>query len=200
MTNYSVGNLAEKYETSNRGPGYISNGSQWGDPGGDSYGSYQLETKLGTMQAYLHGDDKFINSLKQFTINSEAFKAKWKALAEEDPQGFEQSQFDYLAKKPGGYNDAIAYAQKLGWSTDSFAMQSAIFSTVNQSGGWKNGIFNKVDISQLEPVQTQINKLYDARAKYFKNLNIDATVKKNIIKDRTVDERQDALTLAKKFG
>lgn len=196
MPDKKIGELAAKYETSNKGPGYISNGSAWGDPGGDSYGSYQLETKKGTMQEYLRGNDKYINALKPLKINSLEFKNKWRELAKQDPEGFEQSQFDYLANKPNGYNTAIKYAQQLGWAVGNFALQSAIYSIVNQSGNWKSGIFNKAGINESDSPATQVNKLYDARANYFRGLSsLSPMIKKNIIKQRTVLERKDCLKL-----
>lgn len=194
MTNYKVGDLAEKYETSNRGPGYISNGSSWGDPGGDSYGSYQIETKKGTMQEYLKGSDRFIDSLKTLSINSAAFKGKWKELAVQDPEGFQQSQFDFLSKKPNGFNDCVRYAEKLGININSFAMLSALFSTSNQSGGWKK-ILDRAHIVLHEDTVNQINKLYDSRAAYFKSLDIPTAVRVSIVQNRTVDERKDCIKL-----
>lgn len=192
-----IGDLAAKYETSGKGVGYISTGMGGKDPGGISYGNYQLETKLGTMQAYLKSKEggKYAKELNKFTVNSTNFKNKWKQLAKDDPVGFNYSQFLYLANKPNGYNDAIKYAKQLGWAVDNFAMQSAIYSTVNQSGGWKTGIFNKAGIKKTDNVKDQLNKLYDARAAYFKRIKLDATVKRNIIKNRTVDERRDAIRL-----
>lgn len=195
MTDYRVGNLAEKYETSNRGPGYVSNGSSWGDPGGDSYGSYQLESKLGTLQEYLKVGDKYTNALGSFTINSDNFKAMWRRLGADDSEGFQQSQFDFLCKKRGGYNDAIQYAKVLGWAADNFALQSAIFSTCNQSGRWKTQIFDMAGIEKGDSVTVQINKLYDARAAYFRRIKIPEKVRSSILKQRTVEERKDCLKL-----
>lgn len=193
---YKIGELSEKYEVSNRGPGYISSGASWGDPGGDSYGSYQLETKKGTMQEYLQGNDRFINTLKKFKINSLEFRAKWRQLAAEDEDGFEQSQFNYLANKRRGAVEALRYADQLGWDANNFALQSAVFSTVNQSGGWRKGIFDKAGIKATDDIKTQINKLYDARAAYFKSLtSLTPEIKRNIIQQRTVLERKDCLKL-----
>lgn len=193
---YNIANLAEKYETGKKDPGFISNGSKWGDPGGDSYGSYQIETKKGTMQAYLKTKDGFTSELIKYKMNSPEFKDCWKRLAKEDPEGFQQSQFEFLCRKPGGYNDAIAYAKKLGWAADNFALRSAIFSTSNQSGGWKNGIFNKAGIKPTDNIKTQIHKLYDARAAYFISLSsLPEKVKANIVRARTEDERRDCLAL-----
>lgn len=192
-----IGDLAAKYETSGKGVGFISTGMGGKDPGGISYGNYQLETKKGTMQAYLKSKESgtYGAALRQFTVNSTNFKNKWKQLAKDDPEGFNYSQFLYLANKPNGYNDAIKYAEKLGWNTDNFAMQSAIYSTVNQSGGWKTGIFSKAGIKKSDSLLVQLNKLYDARADYFRRIRLDPVVKRNIIKNRTVDERKDAIRL-----
>lgn len=199
---YKVGDLTKKYETGNRGSGYISNGNAWQDPGGTSYGSYQLETNKGTMYEYLKTvDDVFTKQLRKLTVNSEVFKATWKELAKADPEGFEQSQFNYLANKPNGYFDGLKYANKLGWSINNLAMQSAIYSTVNQSGGWKAGIFSKAGIDVRDDLEVQINKLYDARARYFRSLptggkgQMTKETQRNIIKNRTVDERKDCLKL-----
>lgn len=190
-----IGQLTAKYETSNRGPGYISSGESWGDPGGTSYGSYQLESKLGTLQAYLKTDDKYTNELNKYKINSNEFKNKWRELAKQDPDGFETSQFLYLANKPNGYVDGYNWAKANGWNVDNLAMQSAIYSAVNQSGGWKN-FFRKAGIQNNDPIVTQINKLYDARAQYFRNLSsLSQKIKDAIIKQRTVLERKDALKL-----
>lgn len=181
---YHIADLAEKYETSNRGPGYISNGSKWGDPGGDSYGSYQIETKQGTMAAYLRTNDMFTNALRSYSMNSAAFKQCWTELATNFPEQFQQSQFDFLCKKANGYNDAIAYAQKIGMMYNNFAMQSAVFSTSNQSGGWKI-IFNNAKIQPSDSIEIQLNKLYDARARYFLSLSsLTRAIKNSILQQR----------------
>ena len=46
-----LGELSAKYETGGRGPGTVSTGS--GDPGGVSYGSYQMATKTGTVARFV---------------------------------------------------------------------------------------------------------------------------------------------------
>src|ERR1700679_4362727 len=182
---FHIADLAEKYETSNRGPGYISSGINWGDPGGDSYGSYQIETAQGTMKDYLTTvDDMFTRELKLLPINSPSFMKTWKDLANTYPDLFQESQFKFLCNKHNGYSDALAYARRLGWSVDNFAIQSAIFSTSNQSGEWKN-IFNAANIKAADNAPTQINKIYEARAEYFKSLSsINTKIKRNIMQQR----------------
>jgi hypothetical protein len=149
------------------------------------------------MSAYLKTKDVFTDALRPLKMNSKEFKAKWKELALKNPREFQESQFNYLASKPNGHYDALRYAERLGWRTDNFALKSAIFSTSNQSGGWKK-IFNDANIYGYDNITTQINKLYDARARYFSNLSsLTATIKKNIIRERTVNERRDCLELLK---
>ena len=46
-----LGDVSAKYESGNGGAKTISSGT--GDPGGVSYGSYQLASKTGTLEAFL---------------------------------------------------------------------------------------------------------------------------------------------------
>src|SRR5215207_4341280 len=48
----ALGSLSAKYETGARGCGTVSTGS--GDPGGVSYGSYQMATKMGTVTRFVN--------------------------------------------------------------------------------------------------------------------------------------------------
>lgn len=190
-----VGQLTAKYETSGRGPGFISNGMGGKDPGGISYGSYQLESKKGTLQAYLKTSDKFTDKLRRLKVNSQEFMNMWRQLAKEDPEGFETSQFNYLANKPNGYVDGYNWAKANGWAVNDLAMQSAIYSAVNQSGGWRN-FFRSSGISPSDSIEVQLDKLYDARAAYFRSLKtLTPDIKDSIIKNRTINERKDAKKL-----
>lgn len=184
MPDYKIGELAKFYETGGKGPGYISNGATWGDPGGDSYGSYQLESKQGTIQAYIATKDPYTLQLKNLTVNTREFKEKWRDMADKDPEGFQQSQFDFLYNKREGGAAAYQYAKQLGWDADNFALHSAIFSTSNQSGRWRKGIFALAGIKMGDSIETQINKLYDARAAYFKRIKLPLDIKESIMRHR----------------
>lgn len=196
----SIGDLAASYEVSEmKGQplqsqvGFISKGMGGKDPGGISYGRYQLETNKGTMQEFLKSPEgqKFSN-LQGVKINSPEFRSEWQKTAAADPQAFDQAQFNYLKTK--AYDKAIPIASQKGFDVEHPAVQQALFSTANQSGGWKN-ILNKAGVKPGDSVEMQINKLYDARANYFKNLDLSPDVKSSIIKNRTIDERRDALAL-----
>ena len=91
-----LGKLSEKYESGGRGPGTVSTGV--GDPGGVSYGTYQLASRVGRADEFVakHYPDEFAG-LKGGTAE---FTAKWKALAAADPKapaGFAGVQADGFA-------------------------------------------------------------------------------------------------------
>ncbi len=196
----SIGNLAASYEVSalkgkpiESQVGFISGGMGGKDPGGISYGRYQLETNKGTMQGFLKSPEgQQFSNLQGVKINSPEFRSEWQKTAAADPHGFDQAQFNYIKTKD--YDKAVPYASAKGFDTENPAIQQALFSTANQSGGWKN-IINKSGVRPGDDAATQINKLYDARASYFRNLDLSPDVKSSIIKNRTIDERQDALAL-----
>jgi hypothetical protein len=187
----NIGDLAEKYETGGRGPGFISNGDQW-DPGGDSYGSYQLASKVGTLQGYMKTSLPFVAQLRPYRIKSPSFNKMWKAIAAQFPEEFKRSQFEYVLTL--SYDPCRKYADSIG-ITSGMAVDSALFSLSNQSGGWKK-ILDGANIFQLDAEETQVNKLYDARARYFRSLSsLSPKVKAAVIEQRTVLERADCLKL-----
>ncbi|MFN9550895.1 MAG: hypothetical protein ACK56Q_11515, partial [Pirellulaceae bacterium] len=75
----SLGKLSEKYESGGRGPATVSSGV--GDPGGVSYGTYQLASKIGRADEFVREFyPKEFDGLKGGTPE---FTARWKRLAEE---------------------------------------------------------------------------------------------------------------------
>ncbi len=190
---YAIGEIAVKYEVGSKGPGFISNGSKW-DPGGTSYGSYQLALTPGTLRGFLHNGSEYADELSKYTPDTRAFNDKWRELAARDPDGFKQAQFDYIMKI--SFLPAREYADKLGWP-DNLAINTALFSISNQHGGYKKIMNNTNIYANKNDMKDLINKFYDARAKYIKNLTNPKLVKirANLIKNRTIDERADVLKL-----
>ena len=104
-----LGDLSAAYE-SNGNPGCISSG--WGDPGGKSYGMYQLSSNAGSLQEYVqwlqNNDWWFGANLAQYPLTSAEFDAAWQWLA--DPangnrEDFARSQHEYI--KYAYYDPAI---------------------------------------------------------------------------------------------
>ena len=87
-----LGKLSEKYESGGRGPGTVSTGV--GDPGGVSYGTYQLASKVGRADAFVaqHYPEEF----KGLKGGTPEFTAKWKALAAADPKALHAKEHEYI--------------------------------------------------------------------------------------------------------
>ena len=130
-----LGSLSAKYETGGRGPGVVSTGV--GDPGGVSYGSYQMASKMGVPQRFV-GQTGFpwATDFANLTAGTAEFTACWKRIAAAQTDAFQkaqhafikQSHYDLLAAK-------ILAENKLDVNTRSFALQNVIWSTAVQHGG-----------------------------------------------------------------
>jgi LysM repeat protein len=130
-----LGGLSAKYETSGRGPGTVSTGS--GDPGGVSYGSYQMATKTGTVARFVsqpnfHWRTEF-ESLVPGTVE---FTSKWKQIAADEPSAFQAAQHDFIKKSH--YDPLVAKIlddDGLDVNSRSHALRDAVWSTSVQHGG-----------------------------------------------------------------
>lgn len=92
LDKWFLGKTSKRYESGSGGPATISSGV--GDPGGISYGSYQLSTTKGTLAKYLKYSDNYNHAFDGLKPKTEEFDQKWKELANNDPQ-FHQSQHEY---------------------------------------------------------------------------------------------------------
>jgi murein DD-endopeptidase MepM/ murein hydrolase activator NlpD len=131
----ALGSLSAKYETGGRGPGTVSTGA--GDPGGVSYGSYQMASKMGTAARFVSQPGfPWAQDFKGLAAGSAQFTAVWKHIATEQTAKFQeaqhafikQSHYDLLAAK-------ILSENKLDVNTRSRALQDVIWSTAVQHGG-----------------------------------------------------------------
>ncbi len=76
----ALGELSAKYETGGRGPGTVSTGA--GDPGGVSYGSYQMATKMGTATRFVtQAGFPWLSDFQNLKAGSAPFTACWKRIA-----------------------------------------------------------------------------------------------------------------------
>lgn len=199
-SNGSIGSLAAKYESSGN-IGTIANNA--GDIGGASYGKYQIATNTGTMSSYLsylrkNYPDQY-KALSGKSPGSSAFNSAWKSLASSNPNGFEQSQEQFI--KDSHYEPAragVINATGVDFGKRSSALQNVLFSLATQHGtagaakivknaGIKAGM-NDADI---------INRIYDERSandgkRYFPSSS--ASIRKAVV-NRFKQERQDALNM-----
>jgi len=130
-----LGCLSAKYETGGRGPGVVSTGA--GDPGGVSYGSYQMASKMGVPQRFVgQAGFPWAKDFQNLTAGTADFTACWKRIAAAQTDEFQeaqhafikQSHYDLLAAK-------ILADDNLDVNTRSFALQNVVWSTAVQHGG-----------------------------------------------------------------
>ena len=131
----TLGTLSAKYETGGRGPGTVSSGA--GDPGGVSYGSYQMATKTGTVARFVaQAGFPWAQDFKNLAPGTTPFSDCWKRIATNQKDAFQkcqhefikQSHYDLLAAK-------ILSDDGLNVNTRSHALQDVVWSTAVQHGG-----------------------------------------------------------------
>jgi LysM repeat protein len=139
-----LGKLSERFETSGKGPGTVSGGQ--GDPGGVSYGSYQMTSRDGgTVARFVSQPDfPFRANFAGLTPGTPPFTAAWKDLANAHRDEFQAIQhefikrthFDPLVRK-------IMQEDGLNVLGRSHALQDVIWSTAVQHGA-ASGIPHRV--------------------------------------------------------
>lgn len=205
----TIGGLSARYE-SRGNPSAIADNP--GDPGGKSYGIWQLASRKGSV-------DRFLSWLKsantsfysQLTDAREldggafgnSFDACWKRLGIEDKDEFTKLQETFIKMS---YYDIAAGALKAEFDFDietrSLALKNVLFSTAVQHGvGGAITLLKRVNETRnLKSSSDEqiINALYDERSKveiYFSNCSTQ--VRHNVYL-RFMMERADALALLKK--
>ena len=131
-----LGQLSEKYETGNRGPGTVSGGQ--GDAGGSSYGSYQMTSipRGGTVTRFITQPDFYWrNDFKELDAGSRAFTTVWKAIASAEPEAFQAAQHAYI--KHTHYDILVQRINadcQIHVNRRSRALQDVVWSTAVQHG------------------------------------------------------------------
>lgn len=126
-----LGSLSEKYESGGRGPGTVSSGV--GDPGGVSYGTYQLSSKLGRADQF--AAKYFPEEFKGLKAGSDEFTKRWKELAKEQTEKLREKEHQYIQQTH--YDPQVAHLKKalmLDVGARSWALQNAVWSTAVQHG------------------------------------------------------------------
>lgn len=129
LNSWQLGQTSKQYESGNNGPGTISTGK--GDNGGMSYGTYQIETKKGTMKEYLQYSNNYNHQLDGLVPTTTAFNQKWKQLAASDPE-FAKSQHSFITTQH--YQPQLKKLEDNGYdfSERGRAIQDMVWSTAVQ--------------------------------------------------------------------
>lgn len=130
-----LGVLSAKYETGGRGPGTVSTGA--GDPGGVSYGSYQMASKMGVVQQFVAQPGfQWASNFQGLTAGTAPFTAVWKEIAAGQTDAFQKAQHEFI--KQSHYDplaSKVLADNNVDVNTRSFAVQNVIWSTAVQHGG-----------------------------------------------------------------
>ncbi len=201
----TLGALSELYE-SNGNPGAVSSGI--GDPGGVSYGCYQLATNAGTPARFVRFLESrypgFHAALAGCTPGEADFGEAWKRLAAGEPDEFKAAQHAFIMAE---YYEPVVQALDrdivgLRPRTRSKALNDVIWSVAVQHG--VQGAFRMIEKALAAPNlailgdEEMILRIYAERGRktwtgslvYFKRSS--RAVQKGVEK-RFADELSDAL-------
>lgn len=205
---YVLGKLSEKYETDGRGVGTVSSGK--GDPGGVSYGLYQMTSKNNRTGKIGGTVEKFVKSetfpwkkdFEGLVPGSEEFTAKWKELSEKHPEEFRKSQHNYI--KETHYEPTVEAVKKIigvDVKEKSAILRDVVWSTGVQHNGPElidaasqrvKATTKGLDPDGPEFERKVIEAIYDERAT--RCLDCDDKVKKGF-RRRMAAEKKEALEL-----
>ena len=126
-----LGKVSEKYESGGRGPGTVSTGK--GDPGGVSYGTYQLASKLGRADEFVK--KYYPDEFKGLKGGTDEFTKKWKELADRDPKALHANEHTFI--KETHYDPQVKKLEKdlgLVAAKRSAAFRDVVWSVAVQHG------------------------------------------------------------------
>jgi peptidoglycan hydrolase-like protein with peptidoglycan-binding domain len=112
-----------------------------GDPGGASYGTYQLASKPGTVREYLK-QSRFGHHFKGLTPATSEFNDRWKKVAREEPE-FGADQHDFIRRSHVDKITSLLSKRALDMSGRGPAVQDMIWSTAVQYRGNAPRIINR---------------------------------------------------------
>jgi len=204
---HRLGSLSEVYESGKRGPGTVSGGVN--DPGGVSYGVYQLSSKAGTLNSFLQNEgQRWSKELGSPT--DPAFKTRWQAIAAREPQAFRDAQHGFIERTH--YHpavDAVKGRTGLDLNSRHDAVRDATWSVSVQHAG-ASTILNRAvaatdrQVARDDPGYDKalIDNIYKERTAYVldaaKNPKLSAGERQQLIditNKRYPAERADALKM-----
>ena len=202
-----LGALSEHYESGGRGPGAVSGGTD--DPGGVSYGLYQLASEAGTAAQFVKIEGlPWARDFAGAVPGSTAFSAAWKAIARREPNAFSAAQHAFINRTH--YRPAVAAVlDETGLDLDARgnAVRNVTWSVAVQHGRAVqilNAAVRAADAilaRDLPGYDTAlINAVYDARADYVLGIAARSSLGarrtlESVVRNRYPAERRAALAM-----
>lgn len=166
-----LGDSVKSFESGNRGVASVSSGVN--DPGGVSYGTYQLSSNSKTLTGFLSSPEgnQYAAEFSGLTPGSAEFSAKWKAIAAKDPEGLHQAEKAFIYRTH--YQPVVAKAAELGFDMNNPAIQDAIWSGSIQHGKFSQILESAGASPSLKYMwaDDQLKTLYSARGDYMDSLS-----------------------------
>lgn len=189
---HRLGALSERYESGGNGPGTVSTGR--GDPGGVSYGLYQLASRTGTAGAFVKAEGSAWPELAKYAPGTRQFSNVWQGIADRQPDAFTRAQHAFI--KRTHYDPAVAKVRKAtGVDLDKrhAAVRDAVWSVAVQHGGAAKILIEALGYALRDDDDSLINAIYDAREAYVSRLRTLPAKTLNSLLNRYRQERKDAL-------
>jgi len=190
-----LGSVTQKYESGNRGVESISSGA--GDPGGVSYGIYQLSSKAGTMAGFLASPEgkRFASNFEDLTPGSREFNKAYAQVAASQRKDFAKAQHDFMIRTH--YEPALKTAGELGFAVGDPRIQEAVFSTSVQHRKASTVLKMASDMASADrkhlrsmDAAEQVPYIYKARSAYVSGLStVPEKIKESILNRYRSEER-----------
>lgn len=172
-----IGALSERYESGGRGPGTVSTGRN--DPGGVSYGLYQLASRTGAVAAFLAGEGaRWAAEFGAAPPGTPAFGATWQAIARRQPAEFARAQHGFIARTHYQPVAAAVLARTgLDLAGRSAAVQDVCWSCAVQHGAAARLISGAIAVTDAQVARGAadydrwlIEAIYAARSDHVRRL------------------------------
>jgi LysM repeat protein len=175
--NHRLGGLSEVYESGNRGPGTVSGGAN--DPGGVSYGVYQLASRTGTLSSFMRNEGaQWAGQFNGLTPGSAAFSEQWRAVAAREPAAFREAQHAFIERthyQPAV--DAVEGRHSIDLNSRHNAVRDAVWSVSVQHAGAATILNRAVAATDAQLARTDpgydralVNNIYSQRTAYVLNV------------------------------
>ena len=196
-----LGALSERYESGGRGPGTVSSGA--GDPGGVSYGLYQLSSNAGTARAFVANEGRHWAALLPGAPGSARFSAGWRDVAEREPEAFAEAQHAFIERTH--YRPAVeGVKMRSGVDLDArgAAVRDVVWSVAVQHGKAVDVLLDGLARAGTGASDADlIREIYAARSAYvegvaYRQSGANRKTLLSIVQNRYPDELRRALAMA----
>ena len=206
---HALGSLSKKYESGTRGPETVSSGV--GDPGGVSYGLYQLSSKAGTCASFVRVEGKiWAADFGTKKPGTPEFSAAWKAIAARDAAKFGAAQHSFIERTH--YRPVVKTvddAKGVNLDARHDAVRDATWSCSVQHNGAATILISAIDTVDRDTARDApdydrklVNAIYDVRTAYVLKVSQNPKLPANqraqlvsITQNRYPKERADALAM-----